>query len=52
MVETQLIDVFCDVKLTKKGDKYLEFKCPYCKNYTKKVNGKTNNAENEKKSND
>ena len=28
MVETQLIDVFCDIKSTKKGGKYLEFKCP------------------------
>lgn len=36
MVETQLIDVFCDIKSTKKGGKCLEFKCPYCKNYTKK----------------
>ena len=36
MVQTQLIDVFCDVKSTTKGQTCLESKCPYCKNDTKK----------------
>ena len=36
MVKTHLIDVNCEIKTTKKGNKYLEFKCPFCKNYTKK----------------
>ena len=38
MVETQLINVCCKIKTTKRGNTYLEFKCPFCKNYTKKGN--------------
>ena len=45
MVETTLIDVNCEIKMTKKNDKYLEFKCPFCKKYNKNGTEKKKNSD-------
>jgi len=36
MVKNEIVNVNCEMKSTKRGSKYLEFKCPFCKVYTRK----------------